>query len=177
MNGVTDPQHPQANELPDLRAWARDQATNGRPPAEVAESLSTHWGVGPIPLRKLLMEAFQVGLGEANEVCGSIHRYDSDHPLAQAANLQLQRGWLRDITTPGTQVKITLEQHGGWVLSMTRRGQTIGTSLATDNDSSDSARRSAEQLIATWVPGADVAWHPTGTTHPITGAIVGHAAT
>ena len=170
---MSDRQNDQANELPDLRAWARQHAMTSQSPTEVAEALSTQWGIGPIPLRKLLMETFQIGLGDANEICGSIQRHDQDHPHAQAANLQLQTGWLRDITKPGTQIKLSYQPQRGWFLSMARHSRTIGISLDNDNDSPDSPKRSAEQLIINWVPvGVAVAWNPTHETHQITGTIV-----
>jgi hypothetical protein len=86
-----------ADQLPQLRAWAKVEAERGRAMSDVAAELSVRWGVGPIPVRKLLMEAFTVGLATANEVCGSIGSAPDGHPWSARANAQLSESWMRDM--------------------------------------------------------------------------------
>ena len=56
--------------------------------SDTASGLSVQWGVGPIALRKLVREAFKVGLGEANDACGSILP-SYGHPLSDLSHAQL----------------------------------------------------------------------------------------
>jgi hypothetical protein len=112
------------DQLPQLRAWTEAEAEQGRAMSDVAAELSARWGVSPIPLRKLIMEAFSVGLRTANAACGHTGSGPEAHPQSALANAQLNESWMRDMAVSGTQVVLDFHDVRGCNLSMTQGTRT-----------------------------------------------------
>lgn len=139
--------------------------------SDVASELSVQWGVGPIALRKLVMESFKVRLGEANDACGSIPPTDG-HGFSERSHAQLNESWMGDLMTEGTEVALVFDDAGGWSLSVTRGSQSLVTPIGVGSPSSTEAFAEVERFICRVRPDAPtIVWRSaTGDARRIVGS-------